>query len=331
MKVTRNDVAERAGVSTATVSYVINNSKYVSPELRLKVEQAIKELNYSPNMIAQSLVTKSSKHVGILLDNFENPYFLEVVAGMEEIASRNGYIVSICIINENTDESIKHIIQRRLDGILLWENIPRFSYEQLKKLNSNGVALINDYHFGSTIDFQYERAVDELITYLSNVGHKRIAYITGLPVEMRKNTRYDQYIKSLQENGIEPDKSIVAHGDSPYADTYQNGYIAMQKILCQKKLVTAVFCVNDLTALGAMKAIKEAGLRVPEDISVAGCDDLFLAQISDPPLTTLKPAKKDLGKKSMEMLLKQINGADPETIMLDVDLIFRKSTGRAKN
>lgn len=324
---TRYDVAKISGVSSATVSHVINNTKYVSPELKERVLQAINKLDYKPNIVARSLVTKSTKHVGILVNDITNPYYGEIAQGMEEIAQQNGYMVSLCMASGNADSYISSIMQRQMDGLFIATVCNKFSREQIQQLSNMNVKIVNDqYSIGSSVYFNYSGAIDNLVKYFADMGHKRIGLLSGLDIKSN-DPRYKNYKDAVQKYGLDSDDNLVVEGMFPYNTDFYSGYEAMKKLLNRVTRVTAVMTTNDYMAFGAMKAIKEAGLRIPEDISIAGCDDVFLSECVDPQLTTIRVPKKEMGRQGMYLILNEINKKTTASIELVADLVIRKSTG----
>ncbi len=328
---TRNDVAIRAGVSVATVSHVINNNKYVSPELKEKVNEAIRVLNYKPNMVARSLVTKITKHVGIIVNDITNPYYGEIAQGMEEIAHKNGYIVSLCLASGASESYLASIKQRQMDGIFMATTRNEdFKKEQFQNLVESGIAVVNGHGVGSEVNFEYKKAINNLVKYLADMGHKKIGYLSGISLDLPGNDRYLLYKEALKKNGIEFEKAWAVDGVYPYKTDNRSGYEAMNRLLKRDTRVTAVITTNDYMAFGAIKAIREAGLRIPGDISIAGCDDVFLAECVEPPLTTIRVPKKEMGRQAMYMLLSAINEKKISSFVLEADLVIRDSTGPVK-
>ena len=325
---TRYDVAKISGVSVATVSHVVNNTKYVSPELKEKVLEAINKLNYKPNIVARSLVTKSTKHVGILVNDITNPYYGEIARGMEEIAQQNGYMVSLCLASGDADHYFSSIMQRQMDGLFIATTRNKFTREQMQQLKDMNVKIVNDqYSIGSKVMFDYSDAVDNLIKYFADMGHKRVGFLSGLDSKTHGDDRYENYKKAIKKYGLDSDENLVIEGMYPYNTDFSSGYEAMKKLLASVTRVTAVMTTNDYMAFGAMKAIKEAGLRIPEDISIAGCDDIFLSECFDPQLTTIRVPKTEMGRQAMYLILNEIYGKTTADIMLVADLVIRNSTG----
>ena len=329
---TRTDVAEKAGVSVATVSHVINSTKYVSPELKEKVNEAIRLLSYKPNMVARSLVTKMTKHVGIVVNDITNPYYGEIAQGMEEVAHKHGYIVSLCLASGDSDSYLASILQRQMDGVFMATTRNEgFSKEEFMNLINAGIAVVNGRGVGSEVSFAYNKAINNLVKYYKDLGHKRIGYLSGISLSQPGNDRYLFYKEAIEKYGLEFNETFAVDGMYPYKTDHRSGYEAMNNILARDTRVTALITTNDYMAFGAMKAAREAGLKIPDDISIAGCDDVFLAECVEPPLTTLRVPKKEMGRQAMYMLLNSINEKKNSILRLEADLVIRGSTGPAKD
>lgn len=324
--VTRKEVARLAGVSEATVSHVINKSKAVSPELTERVQCVVRDTKYRPNRIAQSLVTKVGKHVAIIVEDIKNTYYSEIAEGMSEVAWKEGYIVSLIGLNYTNEEMLWDLISRNIDGVFI-----TVAYDRLRRVfeeyRKAGIALVGVD--GCSVELDYERSVDHMIKYLADLGHRKIGLLSGLPFS-GVHTRYTSYVKSMRRYGLQPDASLIVEGAYPFHTEFQDGYRAMNVLLRRKTGATAVFVVNDMMALGAIKAIREAGMTVPGDISVVGCDDIFFASCVDPPLSTISAPKKEIGRRAMYCLLDQIHGKPGEDIVLGTEFVVRSSTGPAK-
>lgn len=329
---TRSDVARIAGVSDATVSHVINGTKYVSEELKQKVEDAIRKLNYRPNMVARGLVTKSTKHVGLLVNDITNPHYGGIAQGMEEVAQKNGFMVSLFMPSGDPDFYFNNIIQRQMDGLYIATTSRNtFTEEQIRKLQEAGMTIVGSPYGGtSSVYFDYFPAVNNLIKYLADLGHRRIGFLSGLSISRYPDTRYSYFIDCIRKYGLDDDPDLIVDGYYPYDTTHRSGYEAMQILLARETRVTAVFATNDLMAIGAVKAARDAGLRVPDDISVAGCDDIFLTECVDPPLTTLRSDTMEMGRVAMGIIINELKEKKHTKVKLDMDLIIRGSTGPAK-
>ncbi len=321
---TRKDVAKRAGVSEATVSHVVNNSKYVSEELALRVRKAIAELDYRPNIIARSLMTKTTKHVAIVVSDIKNPYYAEITEGMQEVAASKGYLVSLLRYGDNNkDAELVDLAYRHIDGVFLATTRIN-TFDVAKKFIEQGIAVVLD------IAVDYSGAIDTMIKYLTELGHRRIAFLSGLSLSGPEDPRYLEFVKGLKKWSVLPDPKLIIDGVVPYYTTINSGYEAMNRLLKAHTDVTAVFALNDLMAIGAMRAVRDAGLKVPGDISVVGCDDIFLADSVDPALTTLRVPKLDMGRNAMYQLIHQIKEKKHESVVVKAEFIIRNSTGIAK-
>lgn len=329
---TRQDVAKRAGVSVATVSHVINDTKFVSPELKEKVTEAISFYKYKPNMVARSLTTKRTNLIGIVVNDITNPYYGEIAQGMEEVAHKHGYIVSLILASGDSESYIASIMQHQMDGIFIATTRSYgFTKEHIEGLVKSGVVIVNDqYGISARINFDYKRAMDNLIRYLAGLGHKSIGLLSGISLKPPGNIRFTHYKECIEKYRLDNDSRLVVEGMYPYKTDHRTGYEAMNVLLSRGTQATAVITTNDYMAFGAMKSIKEAGLRIPEDISVCGCDDVFLAECMDPPLTTIRVPKIEMGRQAMYMILNEINGNKQVSKYLEAELVIRGSTGPLK-
>lgn len=336
--ITRKDVADLAGVSPATVSNVINNSKYVSEDLVEKVELAIKRLNYIPNRAARTLASRRTDQVGILVPSLRNPYFGTVAEGMEYVARKHGYIVSLITAEGQADQYISRIIERQMDGFFMTDFDFRFTREQYEHMNQHGVRFVigegstfaDDSNEGlpsSRIAINYTDAIRDMFMYLKDMGHRQVAYLSGNDENITE-VRKKEYCRWVRELGFDEDPSLIIPGEPPHSTLAQDGYRDMNKLLKQRPGIRAVFTLNDLMAIGAMKAIREAGLRVPEDISVVGCDDIYLSEAINPPLTTIHIPKFRIGNIAMELLLEMFEGAPFRSVSVHPELVIRDTVAR---
>ncbi len=336
--VSREDVAALAGVSVATVSHVLNSTKYVSPELQSRVRAAVEKLNYVPNRVARSLVTKRTEQVGIIVPSFGNPHHGAIADGMEEIARKNGYTVALFCAEGPADHYIASIIERQLDGLFIATTAFRFSAEELQRMVAHGVTLVTPARLldkdgravqleYSSITVDFRSAYRTLFGYLADLGHRRVAFLAGLP-EHPTEERCRCYRDNVRDFGLDSDDELIVYGVYPYLTMVQDGYTAMKSLLSRETRVTAIVAVNDLMAIGALKALREAGVRVPSDVSVVGCDDIVLSEIATPALTTLEFRQREYGRMAMELLLRGMSGQPPVTVSFDVRLVIRESTGK---
>lgn len=302
--VTRKDVALKAGVSEATVSYVINNTKNVTPEVKDRVLAAVGELNYQPNLVARSLVTKQTRHVALMVDNLKNPYYCEVLEGAQSVASKAGYIISVISINVSNEEDVLELAGRGVDGI-----VHALGNKEIKGLSDINLPCVTT---GDDIYIDYRKAIFDMVKCLKENGHKKIGFLSGIPTSNSGHVRYIFFIEALKHYGLTYDPNITI--DAEYnADTDEKaGEAAMKELLKRKGEFTAVFAINDLMAIGASKAIRDAGLKIPQDISIVGCDHLKILDSISPSLSTLDADAFQLGCALMQLLIDILKG-DPHS------------------
>ena len=302
------DVAKRAGVSITTVSHVINKTRYVSDELTECVYKAMAELDYHPNLVAGSLRSGRTRTIGLIIPDITNPFFSEISRKIEDSGFEHGYSVIVC----NTDDDftkeksyIDVLIAKQVDGIVFIS--AGDEPENLKKPIESEVPIvvvdrdIKDIHTNvvlvDNLDGGYEAT-----RYLIGLGHKRIGFISG-PAGVRGSAlRFEGYRKALDEAGLDFDESIIGQGDY----RYKGGGDAMQTILQNPPYPTAVFASNDVMALGAVRKIFDHGMKVPEDISVIGFDNIPLSNIAYPSLTTMAQPAREMSAIIMKLLIQDI-------------------------
>lgn len=325
---TMKDIARIAKVSTSTVSHVINNTRYVSDEIREKIMKVVNELNYTPSAVARSLKVKETKTLGMLVTATSNPFFAEVVSGVEQYCNQHHYNLIISSIDGNEQrlqQNIQTLIQKQVDGLLLMYSDTR--HAMVEQLNLNLPIVVMDWWPTElNADKIYENS--EFGAYLATKtlieqGHKNIAIITGKLDKSLAHNRLLGYQKALQDAHlpINPDWIIESHFD------FEGGVEGMKKLLQITPRPTAVFACSDTIAVGIYQVAWQQGLRIPQDISVIGYDNIMLAQYLTPPLTTIHQPKAELGKLAVETLLERIKSPDLEykTTMLQPQLIWRAS------
>lgn len=325
---TMKDIARIAKVSTSTVSHVINNTRYVSDEIREKIMKVVNELNYTPSAVARSLKVKETKTLGMLVTATSNPFFAEVVSGVEQYCNQHHYNLIISSIDGNEQrlqQNIQTLIQKQVDGLLLMYSDTR--HAMVEQLNLNLPIVVMDWWPTElNADKIYENS--EFGAYLATKtlieqGHKNIAIITGKLDKSLAHNRLLGYQKALQDAHLplNPDWIIESHFD------FEGGVEGMKKLLQITPRPTAVFACSDTIAVGVYQVAWQQGLRIPQDISVIGYDNIMLAQYLTPPLTTIHQPKAELGKLAVETLLERIKSPDLEykTTMLQPQLIWRAS------
>ncbi len=335
-KVTIRDVAKRAGVSVASVSYAINNVDKINSETRQRILKVIDEMNYKPSLTARCLSNGSSKLIGITLPLTEtgdapgallkNPFFGEFISGVESITRQQGY--DILFTGVETDEQCKDWIQRRkLDGIIMLGVYPKSFFEEVKKL---GVPIVlTDAYEDYAKEFHRVMLEDEMggyhaTRYLIEKGHKKIAFVTGSIKHSPLNyKRYQGYQRALQEAGLEEKREYYFE----YPVSFQGGYDAAMEILKRECDATAIFTIADIMAIGMLKAFRENGKEVPDDYSIIGFDDIQFDEYVTPGLTTMHQNSAQKGSISAEMILEDIQHgrSKGKTVVLKPELVERES------
>ena len=323
---TIKDIAKEANVSIATVSRVINN-KYegVGEETRERIKKIMKEMDYRPSGIARGLVTKKTYTLGLLVPDISNPFFPDIVKGVEDKASEMGYNIILCNSDDNTEKeitSIRILKEKCVDGIVCIgaNNEDSKGMELLKEYNipfvhidrsshADCLSVYSDGGFGMYI----------MTKFLIEKGHKNIAYIKGSV----RNERLEGFLKAIGENGLSFDNDLIYNGNY----RLQGGIDGAKYLLDKNKEFTAIICENDLMAVGVIEYLEENNIKVPCDISVTGYDDIYISNIITPKLTTIHQDTYGMGKISVEMLLKSIDGETltKNEIILEPKLIVRKS------
>ena len=327
---TIREVAESAGVSYATVSHVINNTRLVSPETRERVLAAMDALNYRPNALARSLRQGKTNTLGLVLPDSANPFFAEISRSIEDEAFKKGYSVFLCNTELDTQRELFYVdvlSKKQVDGIvfvaagdqadslefLVGRNMPVVMID--REVPSVEVdAVLTDNQLGGYLATRH----------LLELGHQRIACISGPSSITPSAERMIGYRKALEEADLPYDEKLILRGDYHA----QSGMEITHSILKMNPRPTAIFALNDLMALGALRAAAEDGCTVPGDLAVVGYDDLEIARFTNPPLTTIAQPKKEIGVKAIELLVDRISRKDrsPTRLVLPPELIVRRST-----
>lgn len=333
---TIKDVAKLAGVSISTVSRALSGNIPVSDETRKKVMEAVKELNYQPNVLAKGLKQGKTNTIGLLIPNIRNPIFPAVARGVEDFARKNGYTVILCNTDENIQleqEYVQTLRKRWVDGLIF--ATAGMESEHILELKKDGfpvVLAVRDMEdLVDTVKIDNFKAAYEAMNYLIGKGYKRIAIINGKLELSVYNQRFEAYKKALRDANLPIIEDLIV------GDTYkgigdkasENGYAALKKLLKAGNKFDAVFATNDLRAIGAIRAIKDHGLKVPKDIAVMGFDDLEFSSLLDPPLTTVSQPLYQIGIRAVKRLLTVIENKGnhkPHIEILDTHLEIREST-----
>lgn len=328
MPVSIKDVARAAGVSHSTVSRALHDSPLISHETKARINLLAEKMGYTPSAIARGLVTRRSATIGLVVTTIADPFIAEVVQGIEETALSHHYNAILCNSNSEPERELKTVRalrEKRVDAIIVTSS--RLGSLYLDHLREVGVpiVLINNQSAGA---YTHSVLIDDLHggelagRYLLSQGHRQIAYIAGPSWAHASAIRLAGLRRALQAQGLDLPPALVLEGNG----RSDGGVMAANEILRRGLPVSAVFCYNDMTAIGVLSALHRAGRRVPDDLSVIGYDDVAMAAYAVPPLTTIAQPKYALGKRAMEMALALIAGEpDVHDIVLPPALVERQS------
>lgn len=334
VNVTIKDVAKRAGVSPSTVSRVIADHPRISPDTKEKVRAIMSELGYYPNAIARSLVNQTSNSIGLIRsrlteENFANPFFPAVIQGISSVAHRHKLSLVLSTgktFQQEDEESLTLLRQRRVDGVILLAShrddqlIPRLTQDRFP------FVLIGRYEGSEEINWVNNNNVEDAKTavqYLLNKGHRQIACLDGDPRYVVSADRLLGYERAFQDHNLEVPKNLVEHS----AFSVEGGYQATQRLLTRRVPFSALFAVDDLVAIGAMRALQERGMKVGSEVAVVGFNDTILGACVQPALTSVRVPIYELGQIAVQMLTAQIYGSGvyPHHQMLPASLVVRDS------
>jgi DNA-binding LacI/PurR family transcriptional regulator len=326
------DIARLARVSHPTVSRALQNSPLVNPATAAKIRKIAEAAGYRPSAVARGLVTRRTRTVGLVVTTVADPFAGEVACGIEQAANDHGYAVFLADSNcdaERERKVVQELAERRVDGIIVTSSRVGSDYLPMLAQLNVPMVLVNDQYPGEFVhsvmiaNEDGSRAVSE---HLIELGHRRIAYVGDRSGYQTDTERLKGYKQALADAGIEFDSELAVLGDG----RPEGALAAVDGLLRLADPPTAVCCYNDMTALGAMRAIHARGLRVPEDVSVTGFDDLFFAEYLEPALTTVRQPMRRMGEMAMENLLKLMSGEESVAqVKVEAELIVRGSTGRA--
>ena len=330
------EVAKRAGVSIATVSRTINNPAVVDPQTAARVWKAVEELHYVPNTQARALVSGHSRILGLIVSDITNPFFPELIKGFEDVAIQHGYEMMVSSTNYNsvrTEMCVRRMLERKVDGVaIMTSELPQAHLDHFARRNVP-LVFLDAGNLGpgvSSIRVNYAKGINEAVQHLLLLGHRRIGFISG-PLSLKSAViRRSAFLDCLTKSGIIEDTCLIAEADH----TVTGGLEAMSRLLSLPDPPTAVLASNDLTAIGTLRAVRQAGLRVPEDISAVGFDDIHLAEFIEPPLTTIRLSRNEIAQKAFAALLAGIEELPKEQsprrrtrYTVDTSLVIRQTTG----
>jgi LacI family transcriptional regulator len=334
-RVTINDVAFKAGVSKSTVSHVINQTRFVEEHTKQKVQKVIQELNYRPSSIARSLVSQRTGTAGLLISDVGNPFYHDVIRGVEEVALANGYSIFLCNTGYDLDLGMRFIyslVDRFVDGIMFMSS--NMNIEMLEEVSRNSIqSVVLDWgvadvsKLASTITIDFNTGICEAVQHLASLGHKRIAFAGGQTSMWTAKKRKQVFLDAIKTYQPDIEAVILPEGDL----RIEGGYKAFKSLSKLALRPHAVIAANDLIALGIIWAARNAGYNLPKDLSVIGLDDIDLVSRVTPPLTTIALPRFEIGKLAMKELLILVSESSKTKTNQSVttELVVRDSTAQA--
>jgi LacI family repressor for deo operon, udp, cdd, tsx, nupC, and nupG len=321
-------VAQKAGVSVATVSRVLNNPTSVTPKTRLKVEDAIKVLKYEPSMLGRNLRNSESRQLLVLIPSISNPFYTEIINGIENFAIANHYNILLGETDSNPQREAIYFTMLKnklVDGVISMD--PTVNMQKLNELaEKHSIILCSEYEEGGCIPYvtiDNELAAYQAVKHLIKLGNKKIALINSDEMFLYARQRRNGYERALKEFDLPIREEWIYH--TKQLD-FQNGVQAMRMLLQLKEKPSAVFAVSDTLAIGALKEINVSGLHVSGDIAIVGFDNISFSNMTNPTLTTIAQPMYKMGRTAASMLINSIRGNKVESIVLDHELIIREST-----
>ena len=332
-QVTMKEIAKKLGVSVSTVSRALQDSPELHIETKRKIVEAAKEMNYRPNLLAQSLRISRSKTLGVIVPEITSHFFASCISGIQDTANTRGYNVMICQSNERISQeraNIQTLVSSQVDGLLISLSRETNTFEHLHELYEREINFVlfdrveEDIPV-SKVTFNDAGGAYQVVKHLLENGFRRIAYVSGPEDLYISKKRKEGYLRALQEYGVEIDEQLIQFTDL----TLEGNLQVAQRILKLELRPEAVFCMIDPVAVDVLTEWKKSGIRVPEDIALAGFTDNPTAAVVEPPLTTVAQPGYEMGKLAVSHLLDQLDGQaseDPVSIVLETTLVIRKSS-----
>lgn len=340
-KATLKDIAKVAGVTPMTVSRVINDAAYVSKSVRAKVLKAAQELRYRPNLLARSLKSRETKTIGILLADMANPFTALLAHGIRKVLDARGYTAFICL-SENSglqeQASLRALNEHRVDGVIVATRATSLGNQTLLSLAEEHLPVVQigdrgiHHPYVDTVTANHWQGGYEATEHLIQLGHRAIGFVGVTLVHGSGLRRFQGYLDAMRQHGLAPREEWMAgprQDGVPGYSTQMVGYEGIRQFLKGRRRPTAVFARNDLTALGVMLGARECGLRIPQELSVVGFDDVPLAAMASPPLTTVFQPIQEQGEQAATLLLNRLQAEThraSETVILSCKLVVREST-----
>ncbi|HEX4310001.1 MAG TPA: LacI family DNA-binding transcriptional regulator [Acidobacteriaceae bacterium] len=333
MSISMREIAKLAGVSSATVSRVINGSDLVTTETTQRIQKLIRDLNFVPNRSAVHLKNGKSQIYGIIIPDLNNPFFTETIKIFEELLVENDkelLVANTDFHSTRTQRSVRRMLLRRVDGVALLTS--ELEAAALESLVQNRIPVVTTDHYRtgpgiSDIVIDFHSGMSQVVAHLKHLGHNKLGFIGGTPGLVTSRVRRESFLDAVVKQGLTSSDGWIVEGDY----RIEGGSAAMARILARPDVPTAVVAANDLTAIGALRTAHQKGLRIPDDISIAGCDDISMSDIVYPPLTTLRISREEYARLLFESLRA---GSEDLTrpgrnYVLSTSLVVRQSTGPA--
>lgn len=326
-------IAKAAGVSTATVSRVLNGSDKVRESTTKRVKKVVDEMNYRMDHVARRMKVKQTDSlvIGLVITDIDNPFFSSVAKGVEDVASKNKFVTMICNTNENPEKEkffLNAMLSEKVSGVIIVPTTGNFDFFQELVEDGFPMVMVDRKPKGLKIDsvsLNNKKGGYDAVKKLIQNGHQRIGIVAGIKGLSNTQDRLAGYIEALKEKQIEVDEDLIVYGD--YVES--GGRRAINKFMSLKEPPTAVFSTNNLMTLGCIKELYARELTIPDDIAIIGFDDSTWAEALIPPLTTVKQPGFELGVNAAELLMKRLNNGDSNNIdvVLNPELVIRKSCG----
>lgn len=337
-RATRQDVAKLAGVSTTTVTNVINNRKNVSDDVKERVRQVMKEIQYKPNLIARSLITQQTHHLALLIEDISDLHHSIIVDSFQKEAVKNGYFVSICIRNDSLEDLFDSFISRGVDGVFMmiapsqqrdggFEN----TLNLIRRLASNGIKVVvgfNCYHdieHFSSLEGDFGGAVASAVEYLVSLGHQHIGLLNIFDKDYPFDNRYEKFVEAMERNlGVKNPPVIL--GRTPYPGHIETGEEYTKRLLELHPEVTAIIGSNDMLSIGAVSYLNDNGYHVPGDMSVVSIGDVSILRYFKPAITAMSLNFVEYGKAAFKILLDSIQTGNAHVVLHKLSLHTRATT-----
>ncbi|RME79367.1 MAG: LacI family transcriptional regulator [Chloroflexi bacterium] len=328
MPVSIKDIAQKAGVSPSTVSRALNDHPRISQETKTYIQNLARSMGYIPSTVARNLVTRRTATIGVAIADLTDPYYGRLMLGIDDAAAAHNYQVLLSCFYRDPDRELALVHdfhKRRVDGIIVLGSEAESAYSDPDQNFFMPIVLVNRPGYRCSVSVDRNVGGQMVVDYLVSLGHRRIAFITGGARQRIRSRRLAGYRQALARHHIPYNPDLVVDGDGEIS----GGIRAANQLLSLSPPPTAVFCFNDMTAIGVINALRRQGFRVPDDFSVVGFDDLEMTAYYSPALTTVRQPTHEVGERAFDMLSRLIRHQPVEPEMLNPELVIRASTTSA--